>query len=192
MLAGGGGGEFELESETETVSDMKTSEAQVALSDAERGAAEKARTAAGDAPSNESAGAAEKYRRAVLGSSLAAWFSERGGGGAPMPVPEIPAEAREPFVRLMDEILAARAANPSADADLPQWDLDRLVYDLYGLTDDEETAVERSLGLIHACDDDEDAALARAMDDAAGSDWVSKGEALRLSRARSVLDLHAG
>ena len=182
MLAQGGGGEFELESET--VSDMKAAEAQVALSDAERGAAEKvlaadAWTAARPARSGDSA----KYRRAVLGSSLAAWFSERAGGGnAPMSVPKIPAAAREPFVRLMDEILAARAANPSADADFPQWDLDRLVYDLYGLTDDEATAVERSLGLIHAGEDDEDAALARAMDEAAGSDWVSKGEALRLLR----------
>ena len=166
---------------------MKTAEAQVALSDAERGAAEKvlaadAWTAARPARSGDSA----KYRRAVLGSSLAAWFSERGGGGgsAPMPVPEIPASEREPFIRLMDEILSARATNPNADAARPQWDLDRLVYDLYGLTDDEATAVERSLGLIHASDKDEDAALVRAMEDAAaGCDWVSKGEALRLPRA---------
>ena len=167
------------------VSDMKTSEAKVEVSVAARRAAEKvlsagAWTSARPARSGDSA----KYRRAVLGSSLAAWFSARGVvGSAPMPVPEMAASEREPFIRLMDEILSARAANPNADAARPQWDLDRLVYDLYGLTDDEATAVERSLGLIHASDKDEDAALVRAMEDAAGCDWASKGEALRPPRA---------
>ena len=166
------------------ISHTKTAEAEFAVSDAERRAAEKtraagARTAARDWQSSES----EKYRRAVLGSSLAAWFSARAGGGsAPMPVPEIPAAAREPFVRLMDEILKARAADPNADTECPEWEIDRLAYDLYGLTDDEAAAVERSLGLIHASDEDEDAALVRAMADADGGDWVSKGEALRLLR----------
>ena len=166
------------------VSHTKTAESEVAVSDAERRAAEKAlaagaRTAARDGQPSESA----KYRRAVLGSSLAAWFSARAGGGsAPMPVPEISATARESFVRLMDEILDARAANPNADTEYPEWEIDRLVYDLYGLTDDEAAAVERSLGLIHASDEDEDAALVRAMNDADGGDWVSKGEALRLLR----------
>ena len=82
----------------------------------------------------------------------------------------------------MDEILNARAADPNADTECLEWDIDSLVYDLYGLTDDEATAVERSLGLIHASDEDEDAALVRAMENADGSDWVSKGEALRLLR----------
>ena len=150
--------------------------------DAERRAAEKARTAArDDGLSSGLSGESAKYRRAVLGSSLAAWFSARDGvGSAPMPVPEISAAARAPFVRLMDEILDARAANPNADTDRLQWDIDKMVYDLYGLTEDEATAVERRLGLIHASDEDEDAALVRAMDGADGGDWVSKGEARRL------------
>ena len=46
------------------------------------------------------ADASAKYRRAVLGSSLAAWFSGRAGvGSAPMPVPEISAAA---LVRAME------------------------------------------------------------------------------------------
>ena len=157
-------------------------------SDAERRAAEKARAAgarmaARDGLSGALSGESAKYRRAVLGSSLAEWFSGRGGvGSAPMPVPEISAAARAPFVRLMDEILAARAANPNADTDHLQWDIDKMVYDLYGLTEDEATAVERRLGLIHASDEDEDAALVRAMDGADGCDWVSKSEARRLTR----------
>ena len=166
------------------ISHTKMAEAEIAVSGAERRAAEKAlaagaRTAARDGQSSESA----KYRRAVHGSSLAAWFSARAGGGsAPMPVPEIPAAAREPFARLMDEILKARAADPNANTECLEWEIDSLVYDLYGLTDDEAMAVERSLGLIHASDEDEDAALVRAMADVDGGDWVSKGEALRLLR----------
>ena len=172
------------------ISRMETVEAEGAVSEAERRAAEKARTAgarmaARDGQSSEStsepSGESAKYRRAVLGSSLAEWFSARDGvGSAPMPVPEISAAARVPFVRLMDEILAARAADPGADTERMEWDIDKMVYDLYGLTEDEAAAVERRLGLIHASDEDEDAALVRAMDGADGGDWVSKGEARRL------------
>ena len=154
----------------------------IKMADAERRAAEKARMAARDGLSSEPSGESAKYRRVVLGSSLAEWFSGRGVGSAPMPVPEISAAARAPFVRLMDEILAARAADPGADTEHLQWDIDKMVYDLYGLTEDEATAVERRLGLIHASDEDEDAALVRAMDGADGGDWVSKGEARRLLR----------
>ena len=160
----------------------------IETSDAERRAAEKAmvagaRTMARDGRSGARSGESAKYRRAVLGSSLAAWFSGRdGGGSAPMPVPEISAAARASFVRLMDEILAARAADPGADTERMEWDIDKMVYDLYGLTEDEAAAVERRLGLIHASDEDEDAALVRAMDGADGGDWVSKGEALRMLR----------
>ena len=72
------------------ISHTKTAEAEVAVSDAERRAAQKALAA----------GAAAKYRRAVLGSSLAAWFSGRAGvESAPMPVPEISAAA---LVRAME------------------------------------------------------------------------------------------
>ena len=164
------------------ISHMEMAGAEVAVSDAERRAAEKARTAArDDGLASELSGESAKCRRAVLGSSLAAWFSARDGvGRAPMPVPEISAAAREPFVRLMDEILAARAADPGADTERMEWDIDKMVYDLYGLTEDEAAAVERRLGLIHASDEDEDAALVRAMDSADGGDWVSKGEARRL------------
>ena len=154
--------------------------------DAERRAGEKARTAGARAAARDDglasglSGESAKYRRAVLGSSLAEWFSARGVGSAPMPVPEISAAARAPFVRLMDEILVARAADPGADTERMEWDIDKMVYDLYGLTEDEAAAVERRLGLIHASDEDEDAALVRAMDGADGGDWVSKGEARRL------------
>lgn len=42
--------------------------------------------------------------------------------------------------------------------------MDYLWCHLDGLTKEERAAVERSLGLIHATDEEEDAALGRAMD----------------------------
>ena len=54
---------------------------------------------------------------------------------------------------------------PDADTSYLEWDIDRLVYDLYGLTEEEDTAIERSLGLIHQTDEEEDAAIARAIEE---------------------------
>ena len=79
-----------------------------------------------------------------------------------LPIPNISAEEQRPFVRLVDAIVKAKDADPNADTDHLEWEIDRLVYDLYGLTE-EDTAIERSLGLIHATD--EDAAIARAIEE---------------------------
>ena len=57
-----------------------------------------------------------------------------------------------------------------ADTSYLEWEIDRLVYDLYGLTEEEDTAIERSLGLIHATDEEEDAAIGRAIDEALAED----------------------
>ena len=87
-----------------------------------------------------------------------------------IPIPKISTAKQRPLVRLVDEILAAKAADPEADTDYLEWDIDRLVYDLYGLTVEEDTAVERSLGLIHQTDEEEDAAIGRAIDEALSED----------------------
>ena len=44
-------------------------------------------------------------------------------------------------------------SDPGAHTRYLEWDIDRLVYDPYGLTEEEDTAIERSLGLIHATDE---------------------------------------
>ena len=116
------------------------------------------------------------YLLAMLNSKLLDWYfrligAERDGGYyeyKPMfierlPIPKITTAEQRPFVRLIDEILEAKTADPDADTSHLEWAIDRLVYDLYGLTEEEDTAVERSLGLIHASDEEEDAALLRAM-----------------------------
>ena len=121
-----------------------------------------------------------KYVGAILGSSLGRWFPLHAGT---IPIPEIRASEQRPFVRLADEILKAKAADPDADTSHLEWDIDRLVYDLYGLTEEERTAIERSLGLIHASDEGEDAALANAMDEVLADERVSRDEVMAILRA---------
>ena len=120
-----------------------------------------------------------RYLCAVLNSSLITWYMKNtalnSGMGTPrwvrftverLPIPRISAAKQRPFVRMVDEILEAKAANPDADTSYLEWDIDRLVYDLYGLTEEEDTAIERSLGLIHQTDEEEDAAILKWIDEA--------------------------
>ena len=69
-----------------------------------------------------------------------------------LPIPKLSAAKQRPFIRLVDEILEAKAADSAADTFPEEAAIDRLVYDLYGLTEEESTAIERSLGLLHATD----------------------------------------
>ena len=117
-----------------------------------------------------------KYLCAVLNSSLVAWLMGNTAATTGMgvtewikvsveriPIPQITPAEQHPFVCLVDEILTAKSADPNVDTSLLEWNIDRLVYDLYGLREEEDTAVERSLALIHASDEEEDEALLRAM-----------------------------
>ena len=124
-----------------------------------------------------------KYLCALLNSTVSHWFLQHvaptSGMGTlrwkkvyveTIPIPKIPAEDQRPFIRLVDEILEAKATDPNADTSHLEWEIDRLVYDLYGLTEEEDTSIERSLGLIHATDEEEDAAIGRAIDEALAED----------------------
>ena len=119
-----------------------------------------------------------KFLCAVLNSLLVTWFMNStaltSGMGATrwirsfidtIPVPNIQASNQRPFIRLVDQILEAKDTDPDADTSDLEREIDRRVYELYGLTEEEVTAVERSLGLIHATDEEEDAALARLMEE---------------------------
>ena len=99
------------------------------------------------------------------------------------PFPKTTAAEQRPFVRLVERILAEKSADAAADTEPLEWEIDRLVYDLYSLTEEEDTAVERSLGLIHASDEEEDAALARAMDEALDDERVGRDEVTAMLRA---------
>lgn len=129
------------------------------------------------------AGDARSYVSAVLDSALVTWFTTRadatdrkpvaGVGEVPagrVPVPRIGTVERRPFIELAERIRAARDAG--TDAEATEWTraLDRLVYDLYGLTEDEDAAVERALNLIHPTDEAEDAAILQSMLDRSAGD----------------------
>ena len=100
-----------------------------------------------------------------------------------IPIPQISEAEQRPFIRLVDEILADKAADPDADTDIWEWRINELVYELYGLTEEEGTAIERSLGLIHATDEEEDAALLRAMQEGLTSERASREELMAILRA---------
>ena len=100
-----------------------------------------------------------------------------------LPIPKISRAKQRPFIRLVDQILAAKRADPAADTRELEWRLDELVYALYGLTEAESTAIERSLGLIHATDEAEDAALGRAMAEA----LAEPGERAGIDEIRRIL-----
>ena len=104
-----------------------------------------------------------RYLCAVLNSTLITWYMRNtalnSGMGTPrwvrftverLPIPIIAAAKQRPFIRLVDSILEAKAANPDTDTSSLEWEIDRLVYDLYGLTEEEDTAIERRLGLIRS------------------------------------------
>ena len=96
-----------------------------------------------------------KYLCAILNSSLITWFVQNTAATTGMgltewtvvtverlPIPKIPAAKQRPFVRLVDHILQTKASNPSADTTKPETEIDRLVYGLYGLTEEEIATVE--------------------------------------------------
>ncbi len=62
-----------------------------------------------------------------------------------LPVVKIPPSEQHVFTALVDEILSDKHTNPDADTSNLENEIDKLVYALYGLTDDEIAIVERSI-----------------------------------------------
>ena len=60
-----------------------------------------------------------------------------------LPIPKISTTEQRPFINLVNSILKAKAANPKADTTKQEAEIDRLVYDLYGLIANEIAAVEQ-------------------------------------------------
>ena len=99
-------------------------------------------------------GPALKYLCAVLNSKLVTWFmgntALNSGMGVTrwightveqIPVPKATTEEQRPFVHLVDHILATKSADTSADTSDDEAEIDRLVCDLYGLTEKEMAAI---------------------------------------------------
>ena len=62
-----------------------------------------------------------------------------------IPIKRISDDEQKPFIKLVDRILAAKRANPQADTSTMEGEIDQLVYQLYGLTEDEIKIVEGKL-----------------------------------------------
>jgi len=62
-----------------------------------------------------------------------------------LPVKVIDEKLQIPFINIVDQILTAKKANPKADTSALEAEIDRLVYELYGLTVEEIEIVESSI-----------------------------------------------
>ncbi len=60
-----------------------------------------------------------------------------------IPVPIVMTEQQAPIIALATDILAAKAADPNADTTALEGEVDRLIYGLYGLTEEEIAVVEK-------------------------------------------------
>ncbi len=94
-----------------------------------------------------------KFLTGVLNSALVTyWLRHRGKMqgenfqidkepllGIPLPKPEL--VDQKPIMGLVDQILSAKSANPSADTSSLEAEIDSLVFDLYGLTAEERAIV---------------------------------------------------
>jgi len=60
-----------------------------------------------------------------------------------LPIPDVSPEQQAPLIRLVDQILTARGTNRPADIAALEREIDRIVYDLYGLSEEEIPPVER-------------------------------------------------
>ena len=113
-----------------------------------------------------------KYFCAILNSSLITWVMKNmaltTGMGLiqwkmlavqRLPIPKISAAKQHPFIQLVDEILEAKCADPAVDTWQQEMEIDQLVYALYDLTEEECTAIERRLRMVHDSEDAKDAAL---------------------------------
>lgn len=61
-----------------------------------------------------------------------------------LPIPNIPLEAQQPFIKLVDKILKAKEKDPKADTLALETEIDQLVYQLYNLSPEEIAIVEES------------------------------------------------
>ena len=95
-----------------------------------------------------------KYLCALLNSALITWLikntARTTGVGLTqwekfaverLPIPRINTAKQRPFVRLVDRILEAKDADPAADTEEMEAEIDRLVYGLYGLTEEETVSI---------------------------------------------------
>jgi hypothetical protein len=96
-----------------------------------------------------------KYLLSILNSKVAKWYfneiSTSSGMGTnrwlkykieQLPIKDITEKQQTSFVNLVDQILAAKKQDPNTDTGALENKIDKLVYQLYGLTEEEKQIVE--------------------------------------------------
>ena len=99
-------------------------------------------------------GQALKYHCAVLNSKLITWFMSHTALNSGMgvtrwightveqvPIPNVPREMQRPLIEQVDRILSAKSNDLDSDTRRHEVEIDRLVFRLYGLKDDEIRAL---------------------------------------------------
>ena len=120
-----------------------------------------------------------KYVNAIQSSALARWCLSR---GETIPIRKLSAAKQRPLVRLVDRILAAKTADALTDTSELEEEIDWLVYDLYGLTNEETAVVADFFWDGTLTEEEEDQALLRAMEESDINDRVSLEEVLETLR----------
>ena len=96
-----------------------------------------------------------KYLCTLLNAKLIRWFLQKTAPTSGMgtlrwkkayvetiPIPKLSAREQCTFIELMEHILTAKATDPNADVSATETEIDLRVYELYGLTAPEISAVE--------------------------------------------------
>ena len=96
-----------------------------------------------------------KYLCAMLNSKLISWFLQHTAPTSGMgtlrwkkvyveaiPIPKIPVAEQSPFIHLVNDILRVKTDNLDADISGQEVEIDRLVYQLYDLTEEEIEIIE--------------------------------------------------
>ena len=111
--------------------------------------------------SDQDSPSAAKCAGAIRGSALARWLSLQGEA---MPLPRLSAEEERVTAYLVDKMLAAE---PGADTSYIEEDIEWMVCNLYGLTDDERVAVTTPQWdeMPPLTEEEEDAAMLRAIEE---------------------------
>lgn len=94
-----------------------------------------------------------KFALALLNSKLLDWLFRKTSTNnhcnmyelVDLPVPSATPAQQNPIIALVDKILAAKKADPSADTSAEEHKIDLLVYHLYGLTFDEAKIIDEGL-----------------------------------------------
>lgn len=121
-----------------------------------------------------------KYINAILHSKLGSWLLVNTGV---IPIPEISTAGQLPFIRLVDQILQARAAEPEADTSELVEEIDWLVYDLYGLTNEETAEVADFFWEGRLTEEEEDEAFLQVLKEDRTGDYVGSDDVMETLRS---------